>query len=88
MTQFVFQGVLCVSLMVGKMAVGHRRWFLEFDVMIILWGYEAGRHFPTVNYVQKAGGGMADMYATGARLAWHHGSVRRQQAVAPPLLRR
>eukprot|EP01051_Picozoa_sp_SAG22_P001649 SAG22_NODE_67_length_22882_cov_25.671553_11_plen_779_part_00 len=72
--QFVFQGVLCVALMVGKMAVGNKRWFLEFDIMIILWGYEAGRHFPRSNYIQSAGG-MADIYAIGTRLSWHHSSM-------------
>ena len=42
--------------------------------MIILWGYEAGRHFPTVNYVAGAGG-MGDIYAIGTRLRWHHSSM-------------
>eukprot|EP01052_Picozoa_sp_SAG31_P041794 SAG31_NODE_6438_length_2018_cov_3.883325_2_plen_101_part_00 len=43
--------------------------------MIMLWGYEAGRHFPSERHIPQKGGGMADLYSTGTRLQWHRSSM-------------
>ena len=74
MVQFFVQGLLCSALMVGKLSIGDH-WFLEFDVMIILFGYEAGRHFPRKHYLKGGDDAKRDIYSTGARLAWHRDSM-------------
>ena len=71
--QFFFSGLLCCALMIGKWALW-KHWFLEFDISIIIWGYEAGRHFPHVGYIAK-GLDQSDLYLTAARLGWHQRSM-------------
>ena len=72
--QFFFSGLLCSALMIGKWAVGGNTWFLEFDISIILWGYEAGMHFPRAGYIPR-GLDQSDLYQTAARLGWHRRSM-------------
>ena len=67
------QGILVCVMAVGKQAVNHG-WFVEFDISVLILGYECGRHAPQMHYIRSENGN-CDIYLMSQRLKWHRESL-------------
>ena len=68
----VTQGLLAAAMTVGKLSMTDL-WFIEFDISVLLLGYECGRHSPHSGYVRATG--LGDIYGLTRRLNWHRQSI-------------
>eukprot|EP01043_Picozoa_sp_COSAG02_P026609 COSAG02_NODE_1538_length_12042_cov_323.842083_4_plen_619_part_00 len=68
----VTQGLLAAAMTVGKLSMTDL-WFVEFDISVLLLGYECGRHSPHAGYIRATG--LGDIYQMTQRLNWHRQSM-------------
>ena len=66
------QGMLAAAMTAGKLSMTDL-WFVEFDISVLLLGYECGRHSPHAGYVRATG--LGDIYQMTRRLQWHRQSM-------------
>ena len=66
------QAFLAGAMTVGKLSMTDL-WFVEFDISVLLLGYECGRHSPHMGYVKSTG--LGDIYGMTQRLNWHRQSM-------------
>lgn len=67
------QGVLTAAMTVGKLSILDN-WFIEFDISVLVLGYECGRHAPSMGYIKKSTRS-SDIYLMTTRLNWHRESM-------------
>lgn len=70
------QAGLCIALIIGKLSLP-RHWYFEFDISVLVLGYECGRHLPRVGYMvddDSECGGARDLFHTTRRMKWHRDS--------------
>ena len=69
----VTQAILTAAMVVGKLSI-QENWFIEFDISVLILGYECGRHAPPKEFIKKSKGNY-DIYLMTERLKWHRGSM-------------
>jgi hypothetical protein len=67
------QGLLTAAMILGKLSIVDN-WYIEFDISVLVLGYECGRHAPAMNYVTKTKQS-SDIYLLTSRLNWHRESM-------------